>query len=40
MDLIEKFVAFELYRRPPDPVKCLVEEGESNSGRDDKLISH
>ena len=26
MDLIDEFVAFEFYRIPPDPVKCLVEE--------------
>ena len=40
MDLIEEFVAFELYRRPPDPVKCIVEEGGSKSGSDYKCISH
>ena len=26
MELIEEFVDFEFYRRPPDPVKCIVEE--------------
>ena len=40
MDIIEEFVAFELYRRPPEPVNCLVEEEGSKSGSDDKRISH
>ena len=36
MDLIEDFFAFGLYRRPPDPVKFLVEEGGSKSGSGDQ----
>ena len=32
MELIHDIFAFELYRRPPDPVRCLVEEEESKSG--------
>ena len=40
LDLIEEFIAFELYRRPPDPLKCIVEEVGPNSGSDDKHISH
>ena len=40
MELIEDFFAFELYRRPPDPLKCLVEEVGSKSGSDDNCISH
>ena len=39
MDLIEEFIAFGLYRSPPDPVKCLVEEEESNLGSGDQGIS-
>ena len=39
MNLIEEFVASELYRRPPYPVNCLVEEVGSNSGSGDKHIS-
>ena len=27
MDLIDEFVAFEFYRIPPDPERCIVEEG-------------
>ena len=39
MYLIEKFIAFGLYRSSPDPVKCLVEEEESNLGSGDQGIS-
>ena len=40
MELIEEFVASELYRRPPDPLKCLFEEVGSKSGSYDKRILH
>ena len=32
MELIEEFVAFKLYRRPPDPVKCLVDREDQSQG--------
>ena len=40
MERSEYFVAQNLYRSPPDPVNCLVEEGESKSGSGDQVISH
>ena len=40
MELIEEFFTFKFYRIPPEPVKCLVEEGVSKSGSGDKGISH
>ena len=40
MEIIEDFVAFELYRRPPDPVKFLVEDVGSKSRSGDQSISH
>ena len=40
LDLNEEFVAFKFYIRPPDPLKCIIEEGGSNSGRSDQGISH
>ena len=40
LDLIEDFFAFKLYRKIPDPVKCLVEEGVLKSGSGDQGISH
>ena len=40
MYLIEEVFVIELYRRPPDPVKCLLEEGGSKSGSGDQSISH
>ena len=40
MDIIDKFVAFELYRRSSEPVKYLFDEGVSKSGSGDKGIPH
>ena len=40
MDLIEEFVDFKSYRRPPDSVKCLVEGEVSKSVSGDYYISH
>ena len=34
-----RIFAFKLYRRPTDPVKCLVEEGGSKSGSIDQGVS-
>ena len=39
MELIEEFIAFGLYRRPPNLVKYFVEEGGSKSGSGDQSIS-
>ena len=37
---IEEFFVFKFFRMPPEPVKCLVEEGGSKSGSGDQGISH
>ena len=40
IDIIEEYVAINFYRRPPYPIKCLVEEAVSKSGSGDQVISH
>ena len=34
------FVNFKFYRRPSEPIKCIVEEVVSNSGSGDQGIPH
>ena len=40
IDPVNLFVALKLHISPPDPVKCLVEDGCSNSGSGDQVILH
>ena len=40
MGLIGEFVASKFYIMSPDPVKCHVEDGGSNSGSGNQGISH
>ena len=39
MGLIEELFAFKFYRRPPDLVNFIVEEGGSKSESADQFIS-
>ena len=40
IDTFNWVVDLKFFRRPPDPIRCLVEDGGSNSGSVNQGIPH